>query len=118
MKNSVNHIGIIGLGILMMTSCWRDIPVEDPILSEEAMVPVLKDIHLAESLLAPITDRLEKDSLARIYYTQIFRLHDVDEADFEQSMNAYYTNPGQIDTLYTKVINALAKENKEIEKRK
>ena len=73
---------------------------------------VLKDIHVAEALLTETTDRSVKDSLARIYYGQIFRIHEVNPKDFDQSMHAYFTNPPALDSLYDKVILDLAAEKK------
>ncbi len=38
------------------------------------MIAILKDVHVAEALLTETADKRTKDSLARIYYPQIFRL--------------------------------------------
>ena len=82
------------------------------------MVAVLKDIHVAEAMLTETGDRRKKDSLARIYYPQIFRIHEVSPEDFDQSMNAYFTDPVALDSLYEAVIKRLADEKAAIPKGK
>lgn len=108
--------GAMAGAIVLFSSCYQATPVEQPVLSEEELIPVLKDIHLAEALLTEIMNKQDKDSLARLYYAQIFELHHVDSSEFDQSMNAYMTNPAALDSLYEAVIQALSKEKKEIPK--
>lgn len=100
------------LVVILFTGCYKAIPVEKPLLSDEELIPILKDIHIAEALLTETVDRQGKDSLARFYYGQIFELHQVDSAVFNQSMHAYFTNPAALDSLYQKVIDAIGEEKK------
>lgn len=105
---------LLFLSIIFLSSCFKAIPSEPSILSEEKLKAILKDIHLAESLLTETIDRNEKDSLARIYYAQIFHLHQVSHEDFEQSMNAYFSNPSELDLIYEKIIIDLSEERKKV----
>ena len=95
---------------LLFSACYQPLPVEEPVLSEEKIKAVLKDIHLAESLLTEIQNREVKDSMARIYYHQIFDLHQISPEDFDQTLGAFYTNPADLDTLYTNIITELQQE--------
>ena len=104
--------GAMAIVIVLFSSCYQAIPVETPLLSEEELVPVLKDIHLAEAMLTEVMNKQDKDSLARLYYAQIFALHKVDTAQFDQTMNAYMANPPALDSLYEAVIEALSDEKK------
>lgn len=97
---------------ILFSSCYQPIPKETPILSEDKIKLILRDIHLAEALLTEVADRRSKDSLARMYYGQIFKLHDVDQDEFDQSMHAYFTDPPALDSLYQEVISELAEEKK------
>lgn len=106
--------GAMAAVIVLFSSCYRPIPVETPLLSQKEMIPILKDIHLAEALLTEIINREEKDSLARLYYAQIFEMHQVDTAIFDQSMNAYMTDPVALDSLYEAVIESLSQEKKQV----
>lgn len=102
--------------VILFTSCYKPIPVEKPLLNEDELIPILKDIHVAEALLTETIDRRAKDSLARLYYGQIFRLHGIDSSIFNQSMHAYFTDPSALDSLYQAVIDAIGEEQKALKK--
>lgn len=102
------------LVVILFTGCFKPIPIEKPLLSDEELIPILKDIHIAEALLTETVDRRKKDSLARLYYGQIFELHQVDTAAFNQSMHAYFSNPAALDSLYQEVMDALGEEKKAV----
>lgn len=106
------------LVVILFTSCYKAIPIEKSLLSEEELIPILKDIHIAEALLTETVDRREKDSLARFYYGQIFELHQVDSIVFNKSMHAYFTNPVALDSLYQAVIDVLGEEKKMLMEKK
>ena len=106
------------LVVILFTGCYKAIPVEKPLLSEEELIPILKDIHIAEALLTETVNRRDKDSLARFYYGQIFELHQVDSISFNQSMHAYFTDPPALDSLYEKVVNAIGAEKKTVVEQK
>lgn len=98
----------------LFCGCYRPIPTETPIIPREQMIPVLKDIHLAEALLVEIQDNRAKDSIARLYYAQIYAIHRIDPLDFEQSYNAYVGDPHALDSLYRDVIQALDTERNKL----
>jgi hypothetical protein len=106
------------LAVILFTGCYQPIPIEKPLLSDEELIPILKDIHIAEALLTETADRRKKDSLARLYYAQIFELHKVDTIVFNQTMDAYFTDPPALDSLYQAVIDALGEEKKIVVKDK
>lgn len=93
-------------------SCYQPKERLEPILSEKQLIAILKDIHLAEAMLTTENDRIKKDSLAYMYYEQIFFMHQVDTADFNQSMNALFSDPERIDSLYKKVMAELGSQHK------
>ena len=84
-----------------LASCFKEIPTTEAVLPQEKMVQVLTDIHLAESMLSEIKHRPTQDSLAIAYYAHIMALHEIDAEQFDQSMNAYFTNPSLMDSLYS-----------------
>lgn len=96
--------------------CYRPIPNEDPIIEHKRMVPIVKDIHLAESILVEVADLRVKDSLARLYYQQIFAIHRIDSTQFEQSMRAYMDNPFALDSLYRDAVELMGAERKKVAK--
>lgn len=96
--------------------CYRPIPTEEPLIPHERMVPIIKDVHLAESILVEVSDLRVKDSLARLYYQQIFVLHRIDSTEFEQSMNAYMGDPYALDSLYRDAVQLMGEERKKVAK--
>lgn len=97
---------------LFCFSCYQPKERLQPVLSEKQLIAILKDIHLAEAMLTTENDRIKKDSLAYMYYEQIFFMHNVDTADFNQSMNALFSDPERIDSLYKKVMKELGSQHK------
>lgn len=100
---------------MLLFSCYQPTAEQKPVLSEQQLIPILKEIHLAEALLTEITNRHQKDSMARYYYHQILQQHEVEFEDFEQSMHAYFTQASALDSLYQKVIVTLSEERKDFE---
>lgn len=80
-------------------------------LTEEKMITVLTDIHLAESWLKQ--RKIDKDTLAHKTmedkYQVIFDLHKVTASDFETSFQYYITHPDEMNRLYEKVIEHINK---------
>lgn len=102
--------GLLLLSSLWANACYRELPTETPTLSPEELKLILKDVHVAESMLTEVPDRRTKDSLARIYYGQIFRIHGIDPMTFDENMSAYFTDPYLLDSLYGEAIKELKKE--------
>ncbi len=104
---------VLWMGLLfsfIFSACYQEMPTEAPQQSDAKMRAVLKDIHLAEALLTEIVDRGTKDSMASIYYYQILAQHELSPEAFEESMNAYFTDPIALDSLYTHIIKDLSEE--------
>jgi len=104
--------------MLVTSACFKELPTEEPTIERERMEVILKDIHLAESMIAEVADRRKKDSLARVYYTQVFAIHQVDSANFEQSMRAYFSNPDALVSLYSGILQKIAREKEEVLRQK
>lgn len=94
---------VIG-GILVLASCKKE---EVPLpLSEEQMIDILIDMHIAESMIEklPVLDR---DTVGNVYYRMIYRQHGVSEADFDESMNILREDPERLDEIYSKILEEL-----------
>ena len=74
-----------------------------------------REIHLAEALLTEIVDKQQKDSMAHYYYQHILQQHNISKDDFDQSMNAYFSNPQALDSMYQKIIQAISDEKKQLD---
>lgn len=102
---------ILGCTIFLF-SCYRELELQEPKLSEEVMVGVLADIHLAEGQITQYTALTPhaRDSIASQHYITIFKLYNITAEDFEQSMNAFMGNPDALSKLYEKVLDKLKKD--------
>lgn len=79
-------------------------------LSEEKMIDVLVDIHLTEATLRIANDslaRLTDTTNLRIRFAQVFRKHDINPDDFNNSLDYYIEHIEELDKIYVEVINRL-----------
>ena len=96
--------------VLFAAGCGeKPLPIS---ISEEAMVPILRDVHIAEAALQTMPSNT-RDSMAEIYYLQIFKIHGVTWDDFEQTMGVLREDPIRMERIYEKVMEELAKDDAE-----
>ena len=79
------------------------------ILSEEVIIPILRDIHFAESAVQ--SNKLHKDSADHqlaIYYTRIFKIHDVSKEQFLNSFHYYNEHPDELSKIYEELLNEMS----------
>ncbi|GJM34687.1 MAG: hypothetical protein DHS20C18_36880 [Saprospiraceae bacterium] len=96
--------------LLTVVSCGEK--EADLFISEEAMVPILCDVHIAEAALQSLPMN-SRDSMAEIYYRQIFQIHEVKWEDFEQTMSILREDPIRLERIYEHVMEELAKRDAE-----
>lgn len=84
-----------------------------PPIKENEMAKILVDVHVAESVMQELPISIKKDSIGKIYYSKIFKIHKVTAADFDRSMKIYQKNPAQMERLYKRVIEELEKQDTE-----
>ncbi len=83
----------------------------DPPLSEDQMVDVLSQIHVAEGA-TQIIAQPERDSLTAYYYVAIFEMTNIDERDFQKSLQVYLAHPEKMEALYARVSTKVEDMNK------
>lgn len=95
---------LLGIGVL---AC----KLEEPTLPipEEALVPILKDIQLAESIVQQQSFNIQ-DSLVERYYNVIYRTHNIQAEDLDSTLAILRKEPAIMDRVYTKVLEELSKE--------
>lgn len=86
-----------------------------PQLSPQKMQQVLLDIHFAEASSVILnkdttlhSGERNLDSLA-IFYSSVFKHHNITAKEFEESLNWYKQNPEELDTVYAKLIPEMSK---------
>lgn len=80
------------------------------VVSQDAMVEVLIDIHLAESALrvGNVQHISNADSLyQKSQFLEVFRKHDISPDDFKKSVQYYTEHVTLLDAIYAEVIDRL-----------
>ncbi len=89
-----------------MVGCRSNEIKDVPIIPQEKMIEILRDIHIAEGNLQGHVSP-DKDSLGKTYYHHIFQEHDIKEADFYQSYDAFTQTPKIMEAVYDSVAIAI-----------
>ncbi len=72
-------------------------------INEESMIDVMVDVHFAEAAISHVALE-KKDSIASLYYEQIYGRHNITGADFDTTMSVLKRNPLMMWKLYQKVL--------------
>jgi hypothetical protein len=94
---------------LLLTACIKEEKTPPNILSQEKMVDVLIDIHIAEAKANRVSLR-SYDSIQAYYKkleTDVFKKHQVDSAVYRKSFIYYLDHMKQMDEIYSTVIDSL-----------
>jgi len=98
----------VGLGLLAgMGSCGRpEAQIPSTVLSSDAMIPVLVDVHVAEgarngALILGDTNGIED------YYAKIYEKHEITEEQFKESFAFYSLHPDIFIPIYEAVLDSL-----------
>lgn len=119
---------LIATGVLFSCKPKSDIEIRDAmianvpdsVISVDDMIIVMTDIHLAESW-AKINkaDTIPSDERLKIYYAQIFEMHDTEIRKYQSSYYYYSNEPVLMNYIYQKItekLNLLESENLNITK--
>jgi len=93
---------VLSTGLFLMF--WTCGPkVELPTIPEDQLVLVLCDVHIMEGALQN-RPSLKKDSIAKIYYDQVYQKHNITENDFLISLERLEANPKLMSKVYGEVL--------------
>lgn len=110
MKN-ILLLSTIVIIVLFWSACKQGVGA--PPIHRDKMVQIMTDIHLAEVYSTMVNDSAggitnkNMDSLA-VYYSKIFKSHEVTEEDFKESMDWYTRNVTELDTVYINMLSELS----------
>jgi len=87
--------------LCLVISCNKNavkLPIE-----EKKLVDILCDVHLLEGAIqnAP---KAVKDSLAKLYYDQVYEKHQISESELLSSLEIMENNPKSLSKIYTDVL--------------
>jgi|SRR5680860_172447 len=108
----VKKIIYIIMAIFFGNSC-STASTPEGILSEDKMVEVLVDIHMAEGMASSLP--IPFDSSKRIYpllEKEIFLKHQITDSVFMESFQYYLRNSKKMETIYARTIDSLALKEK------
>ena len=88
--------------ILFITLSCNDRKVSLPI-DEAKLIDVLCDIHIIEGALQGRPQK-DKDSIAELYYSQIYEKHDIAEQRFIQMLELMQEDPKMLESICGKVL--------------
>lgn len=84
-------------------------------ISEEVLIPILADLHIAEAAMQHLRGEL-KDSMAGVYYEQLYEIHNVNKKDFDHTMAILREDPIRLEQIYDKVIDHIAESEAKLKK--
>jgi hypothetical protein len=93
----------------LLAACGSDKP--DGLLTEDEMVPVLKDLHIAYAGVdLTVSDLKERSARYAEVNQMVLSKYNLDQQQFDNSYDYYQHNPYLMDTIYIKVIDELNME--------
>lgn len=111
----MKKIIILFLILLMIDSCsFKKKP--DGILSEDMMVNLLVDIHMAEGYVQSLS--IPYDSSRKLYPVfekEVFEKHQVPDSVYVQSLQYYLRDAAKMEELYSRTIDSLILKEKRAE---
>lgn len=75
-------------------------------ISEKKLIQILTDVHYAEAALQDVYG-VQKDSLKKVYYQEIYQLHETSEEELTKTMDILRQNPERLDKVYQFVVDNL-----------
>ncbi len=94
---------VIGLTI---QSCVQKHEAPSELIPKAKMSNILADVHIAEASLQMVNVG-DRDSIARLYYGHIFRIHKIDEDLYYKSLEHYSMSPADLQEIYEASENML-----------
>lgn len=94
------YIGIISF-LFFFTACNNEKVILSLPLEEVAELMI--DVHSAEAALQNVYG-IRKDSLAGIYYEQIYEIYKIDSTQFQELMQSLRDNPTLMKEVYDRAI--------------
>jgi hypothetical protein len=100
------------LFLQILSSCNKQEKVELP-FPREKVVAILTDIHVSEAALQPLFGEV-KDSISKIYYQQIYEIHDINSAQLKELMTTLKEHPMEMEAIYEGVIDEISRQKANI----
>lgn len=96
---------------LLLVSCGK----KPQPMAQSHMVNILKDVHIAETLINSHHPIIMKDSLEKLYLAQVLEKWKTSSADFEIAMQSMNADPDYMREVYEMVKEEVAAFSKQID---
>lgn len=91
---------MIFMCILILGACAQK--ENAPPIPKDKLAKVLVDVHFAEAAMQEVPSSI-RDSVGRVYYDQIFKIHGIDEETLNESLRIIKKDPEKLEAVYQKV---------------
>jgi len=114
MKKIFKYI-LIGLIAASMEACSAPkVTIPDDVLSQDKMVSILADVHLAEAAITlKFTNKDTSKLQAQEFYDFIYKSHKTTKEQFNKSYDFYTSHPELLNKIYDDVLTELSKKQGE-----
>jgi hypothetical protein len=75
-------------------------------IPEKKLIQILLDAHYAEAALQDVYG-VQKDSLKKVYYQEIYQLHETTEDELTKTMDILRKDPERLDKIYQFIVDNL-----------
>jgi len=101
--------------IIACYSCSKPKPViPEGLLTEKEMVPVLVDIHIAQSAAALYDPEDSVKHTVNEMLPYILSIHHIEQVKYDSSISFYTRHPEIMQLIYDEVINEISKKQGEV----
>lgn len=107
MIRSIFSLLIVMIGI----GCAAPTP-PSPDLSEDELVRIIADLHMAE-VAAKKVHAKQKEEILTGYYRQVFKIHHISKAEFEKQFAILQQNPDLLTEVYKQALEYVTIMSKE-----
>lgn len=103
----MKKILILYLSLILLASCKKEQKPEG-VLSEDQLVSMLIDIHLAEGYVSVLPIHYDSSRvLYPLFEKEVFEKHQVPDSVFKSSLEYYMRDARVMEKIYSRVIDSL-----------
>jgi len=102
---------LFGLPILFVFSACLGNKAAAPTIPEDKMVRIMADLSIAEAATAQMNG-YAKDSLTKVFYNQVFEMHQVQADQYEQNLRLYANDLPTMERIVQRVEATFETEKK------
>jgi len=108
---------ILSAALLAFTGCGNKKQVldkPDDLLSRNTMVNIIAESYIIESTVHTSADTVNRVTLAKLYYRDLFNRYHITRTQFETSLNYYISEESSAEKLLADAAQAIGKKREEL----